>query len=89
MTQGEQQPVEQEVEVGPAPVPVSANAQAIPLPDGTPAVMVSFTSYNGVGVYFLPRDGALEFASMIRKAAQTGPQGIVVPKGAGGLVVPR
>lgn len=66
----EEQEPQQQV-VPPQPVPVTVNVQAVDLPQG-PSVVLQLASVNGVGVYFLSRDAALEVASAIKKAAQTG-----------------
>ncbi len=71
--------------VGPQPVPVTTMVGNADGPMG-PLVVLRFSSYTGDSVYFLPRDVALEFASNVRKAANTGPKLLAAPAG---FVVPR
>ena len=80
----EQLPQEPQI-VQPQPVPVTTMVGSVDLPTG-PAVALQFHSPTGVSIYFLPRDAALEFASNVRAAAQTGPRLVAAPAG---FQVPR
>lgn len=87
MTPDPDQPAEQQVQiVQPQPIPVTTGVGSASLPDGSPLVAVSFASFTGQSVYFLDRDQAIEFASNIRRAAQTGPKLVAPPAG---FQVPR
>jgi hypothetical protein len=80
----ESNPQEPEI-VGPSPAPVTTMVGSADGPTG-PLVVVQFASVTGMSVYFLPGDVALQFASNIRSAAQTGPKLVTAPPG---FVVPR
>ncbi len=72
--------------IQPCPVPTAVNLGSAQAPDGSPLIVIQIHTPAGVGVYFLPRENALELASAMRKQAQQGPKLLTPPKG---LLVPN